>query len=165
MRTRDRLFDKLGGTRRRLAKVAVVAVGLGMFAGAGLSGALAQDDEAVVVGGGEAAVSAEALAESILAEIFAQLELPTAGTGAVEADMPTGGTGVFDIDTPTGGSGVFEIDVPTGGGDINVGGGMGGTIEVGGSSGGDISLGGGSDVSGGGGGSGSNSGTGSIPGY
>jgi hypothetical protein len=133
--------DERGWTRRRLAKAAVVALGVAAFGGAGLSGALAQDDSvADVFGSGGSGVVAEDLAESIIADVFA--------SGGIEFDDD-----LFVVDVPTGGTGVSG-----GGGDLNVGGNSGGTVTMGGGSSGGITVGGG--TSGGGSGSGSGGGTG-----
>ena len=129
-----------GWSRRRLAKAAVVALSVAAFGGAGLSGALAQDDSvADVFGSGGSGVIAEDLAESIIADVFA--------SGGIDFDDD-----LFVVDVPTGGTGV------SGGGDLNVGGNSGGTVTMGGGSSGGITVGGG--MSGGGSGSGSGGGTG-----
>lgn len=115
--------------RRRLARVAVLTVGLATLGAGGLSGALAQSDDAVVIGGegnGESGVFADGFPfpsglfdDEFLSDIFG-------------GDFP-------------GGSGAASGDAS--GGDINVGGSSGGNITLGG--GGDISIGGGSSGSGG----------------
>jgi hypothetical protein len=145
--------DLRGEARRRFARIAVAAIGVAAFGVAGLSGALAQDDDAgdvLATGtvGGTADISVPAmdiLGEDFWEEIFAGL-------------FPTGGTDEL-VTVPTGGSG----------GDINVGGAMGGEITVGSGGSGGLSISGPSTDSGsltiGGGTSGSNSGSGSDDGF
>jgi hypothetical protein len=135
--------EERGSFRRRLAKVAVVALGVAAFGGAGLSGALAQDDSvADVFGSGGSGVFGEDLAESIIADVFA--------SGGFDFDDD-----VFVVDVPTGGTGISG-----GSGDLNVGGNTGGSVTMGGGSSGGITIGGGVSGSGSGGGSGSGSGGG-----
>lgn len=97
-----------GRARRRLGMVASLALGVIMFGTIGLSGALAQDDDASV-----GIADADALVDSIIAEIFAEI------FGGEAATDEAAGTG----------------------GDINVGGSTGSTVTMGG--GGDVSIGGG----------------------
>jgi len=150
----DRKFggDLRGEARRRIAKIAVTAIGVAAVGVAGLSGALAQDDDAgdvfatgTVGGTAEASVPAlDILGEGFWEEIFGAL-FPADDTGGL-------------ISAPTGGSG-----------DMNVGGGMGGEITVGSGGSGGLSISGPVTDSGsltvGGGTSGSNSGSGSDDGF
>ena len=95
--------------RRSLARVTSLALGVAMFGTVGLSGALAQDDP------GAGSADAEAIVNSILAEVFAEI---------------------------FGGEVAAEDAAVSGGGDINVGGSTGSTVTMGGG-GGDVSIGGG----------------------
>jgi hypothetical protein len=130
-----------GWSRRRLAKVAVVAAGVVAFSGAGFTGALAQDDGVGnVFPSGASGVVAEDLAESIIADVFASND--------ISVDLGD----VFDDDVATGGTGI--------GGDLNVGGNTGGSVTMGGGSSGGITIGGGSGGTGGGAGTGGGGGAG-----
>ena len=95
--------------RRGLARVTSLALGLALFGTVGLSGVLAQDDP------GAGSADAEAIVNSILAEIFAE---------------------IFGGDVAT------DDAATTGGGDLNIGGSTGSTVTMGGG-GGDVSIGGG----------------------
>ena len=98
-----------GSARRRLAKVTSLALGIAMFGTVGLSGALAQDED-VSVG----VADAEAIVNSILAEVFAEI---------------------------FGGDVAADDAAASGGGNINTGGSSGSTVTMGGGS--DVSIGGG----------------------
>ena len=101
-----------GRARRGLAKVTCLALGLAMFGTVGLSGTLAQEED-VSVG----IADAEALVNSILAEVFGEIF----GGGAVEDDAADTGAG----DLITGGSTGSTVTMGDGGG-ISIGGGTSG---------------------------------------
>jgi hypothetical protein len=113
--TEVRESDGNGRAWPTLAKLTGLALGVGLFGMVGLSGTLAQDDDATA-----GTVDADALVESIIADIFA---------------------GIFG-----GGAGDDDAAVP--GGDMNVGGNTGGNVTMGGSMGGGITIGGSSGGSG-----------------
>jgi hypothetical protein len=129
----------------KVLRAVAIAGSFALAVGAGATGALAQEDDTVMVGAADAA-SAEALAEAILADVLEGLELPSGG--GLQIDVPT----IVD-------SGGNLMDGPQPG-DINVGGSSGGQIMVGGGMGGGVSLGGGSGGTGGGGGTGTGGGGG-----
>ncbi len=106
--------------RRRLVKIAALALGIAVFGAAGSTGALAQEDDGAVTATRGGTVVADDLIDAILADVFAT---------------------VF-------GAGATEDTGDVSGGDINVGGNVGGNITMGGSSGGGISIGGGNGGSG-----------------
>ena len=112
--------------RRRLVKVAGIALSIVAFGATGLSGTLAQqDDDAVSVSGGA----------SVFDDVFAG--------GVFDEDF------VSNILEEVFGSVASEDDSDvSGGGDINVGGNVGGNITMGGSSGGGITVGSGVDSDG-----------------
>jgi hypothetical protein len=99
-----------GRARSRLARVTSLALGIAMFGTVGLSGTLAQDEDASA-----GIVDAEALVESIIAGVFAE---------------------IFGDDVAADDAAV------SGGGDLNIGGSSGSTVTMGG--GGEVSMGGGS---------------------
>ncbi len=108
--------DGKGPVRRRLAKVASLALGLAMFGTIGLSGTLAQDDD--LAAGGDA----ESIVNAIIAEVFAE---------------------IFGGNTPADDSAVSGGDINVGGnmgGSVTMGGGSGGSVNMGGS-GGNITVG------------------------
>ena len=108
-----------GRARRRLGTVASLALGVVMFGTIGLSGALAQDDDASV-----GIADADALVNSIIAEIFG------GDVAADEAAVTDGG------DINVGGSTGSTVTMG-GGGDVSIGGGgSGGGVTVGDDSGG-----------------------------
>ncbi len=99
---------------RRRVKIAGLALGIAAFGGTGLSGTLAQQDDAVSISGGSSVVDDDFI-NSILAEVFANVF----------------GGGISD-----------DGDDDSGAGDINVGGNTGGSVTMGGSSGSGIAVGG-----------------------
>lgn len=121
---------------KKTLQAMAVAGGLALAIGANATGALAQQDDSGMTGP-TGTVSAEDLADAILAEVLAGIALPT--SGGLEIDVPTVAP---------------EGDMNVGGGNVNVGGNSGGGITVGGGSGGGTTVGGGTggDVSMGGGG-------------
>jgi hypothetical protein len=107
-----------GSARRRLTKVTSLALGLAMFGTVGLSGALAQDED-VSVG----IADAEAIVNSILAEVFAEI---FGGDVAADDAAASGGSNIN-----TGGSSGSTVTMG-GGGDVSIGGGgSGGGVTVG----------------------------------
>lgn len=113
---------------RRMAKAALIAVGVGALSVTSLSGALAQDgDSSVIFGEG--------------------WPFPAGGSELIVDDWP-----FPNIPAPGSGGGT-SVEDGSSGGDINVGGSQGGSITMGGGTGG-ISIGGGTGGSGSGGGSG-----------
>jgi hypothetical protein len=115
-------------TRRRLARIAVVGAAIVAFGAAGISGALAQDDD-----------------------IFGDdWPFPSGGAGIFGDDwpFPTGGTG-GDINVGGGSGGTITVG-SGGSGDISIGGVTGGIDISGGNSGSGSGGGGGNSGSGGG---------------
>jgi hypothetical protein len=106
-----------GRARRCLAKVASLALGIALFGTVGLSGALAQDEDASA-----GIVDAEALVENIIAEVFAEIF----GGAVVEDEAAVSGGGNLDVGGSTGST------VTMGGGEVSMGGGSSGGITVGG---------------------------------
>ena len=110
----------------KVFRAVAIAGSVALAAGAGATGVLAQADDAVVVAPAET-VSAEELAEAILAEVLQGLS----------------DSGGLAIDVPTVGESGGTVSDTSSGGDFNVGGSSGGQIMVGGGMGGGVSLGGG----------------------
>ena len=110
--------DGTGRPRRGLAKVTSLALGIAMFGTVGLSGALAQDED-VSVG----IADAEALVNSIIAEVFAEIF----GGDVAADDAAVSGGGNIN----TGGSTGSTVTMGGGGGDVSIGGGSGGGVTVG----------------------------------
>src|SRR5918993_5311715 len=108
-----------GSARRRLTKVASLALGIAMFGTVGLSGALAQDED-VSVG----IADAEAIVNSILEEVFAEIF----GGDVAADDAASSGGGNIN----TGGSGGGPRPAGGGGGVLLGGGGGGGGATGGG---------------------------------
>ena len=115
---RGRDGARQGIARRRLTKVTSLALGIAMFGTVGLSGALAQDED-VSVG----IADAEAIVNSILAEVFAEI---FGGEVAADDAAASGGGNIN-----TGGSGGSTVTMGGGGGDVSIGGGSGGGVTVG----------------------------------
>ena len=107
--------------RRGLARVTSLALGVAMVGTVGLSGALAQDDP------GAGSADAEAIVNSILAEVVAEIF----GGDVATDDAATGGG-----DINVGGSTGSTVTMGGGGGDVSIGGGSGGGVTVGDDSGG-----------------------------
>jgi len=108
--------------RRRLAKVASLALGIAIFGTVGLSGTLAQEEDASA-----GIADAEAIVNSIIAQVFA--EIFGGDVAADEATVSGGG------DINVGGSTGSTVTMG-GGGDISIGGGSSGGVTVGDDSGG-----------------------------
>ena len=108
--TRGRDGTRRSCVRGRLAKVTSLALGVAMFGTVGLSGTLAQDDDA---SGGIA--DAETLVESIIADIFADLF----GGGIVADDAVVSGGGDLNIGGSSGST-------------VSMGGGSSGGVTMGG---------------------------------
>jgi hypothetical protein len=100
-----------GPVRRRLARVASLALGLAMFGTVGLSGTLAQDD---AVASGDAESIVNAIIEQVWAEIF--------GAGAPADDAAVSSGGDLNMGGSTGGT-------------VTMGGGDSGSVNMGGSGG------------------------------
>ena len=101
-----------GRSRRRLSQVTGLALGVALLGTIGLSGTLAQDDNAA------AGVDAESIANNIIQQVFAEIF----------------GGGVVDDSTVSGGG-----DINVGGnmgGSVTMGSGGGGSVNMGGSGGG-----------------------------
>jgi len=113
--------DRQGWLRRRLAQVTGLALGIAMLGTIGLSGTLAQDDD--VAAGGDA----ESIANSIIAQVFAEIF----GGGVVDDATVSGGG-----DLNLGGSSGSSVTMGGGGGSVNMGGGSGGSVTMGDDSGG-----------------------------
>jgi hypothetical protein len=108
-----------GSARRRLTTVTSLALGIAMFGTVGLSGALAQDED-VSVG----VADAEAIVNSILAEVFAEIF----GGDVAADDAAVSGGGNIN----TGGTSGSTVTMGGGGGDVSIGGGdSGGGVMVG----------------------------------
>jgi hypothetical protein len=120
MRAHD--SDGKGRARRRLSQVTSLALGIVMFGTVGLSGTLAQDEDATV-----GITDAETMVDAIIAEIFAQIF-----GGDVADDAVVSGGGDLNIGGSTGST------VTMGGGsDVSIGGGgSGGGVTMGGNYGG-----------------------------
>jgi hypothetical protein len=112
--------DGRGRARRWLARVARLALGVAIFGTVGLTGTLAQDDDASA-----GIANAETIVDSIIAEIFGELF----GAGVADDDAAVSGGGDLNI----GGSSGSTVTMGGGGGDISIGGGSGG-VTVGDSS-------------------------------
>jgi hypothetical protein len=110
--------DGHGRARHWLARVASLALGIAMLGTVGLSGTLAQEED-VTVG----ITDAEALVDSIIAEVFAAI---------------------------FGGDVAADDAAVSGGGDLSVGGSSGSTVTMGGGSSGSVTMGGGVTVDDGG---------------
>ena len=111
--------DGKGRARRRLSKVASLALGIAMFGTVGLSGTLAQDD-GVTVG----TADADTMVDNIIAQIFAEIF-----GGDVAAD-----------DAAVSGGGDINVGGNMGS-NVTMGGGSGGSVNMGGGSGGSVSMG------------------------
>ena len=83
-----------GRARRRLTKVASLALGIAMLGTIGLSGTLAQDD------GVAAGADAEAIVNSIIQQVFAEIF----GGGGVVDDAAVSGGGDINVGGNMGGS-------------------------------------------------------------
>jgi hypothetical protein len=114
--------DGKARARRRLTKVASLALGLAMFGTVGLSGTLAQDDAAV------GTADAESIVNSIIEQVFAEIF----GAGVVVDDATVSSDGDMNL----GGSTGSTVTMGGGGGVTMGGGSSGGGVTVGDDSGG-----------------------------
>ena len=98
--------DGKGRVRRRLTKVASLALGLAMFGTVGLSGTLAQDDDVA------AADDAESIVNAIIAQVFADIfgDAVVDDDAAVSGDLNMGGTTGSTVTMGGGGGGVTVGD-------------------------------------------------------
>jgi hypothetical protein len=103
--------DSTGRARRRLSQVASLGLGLAMFGTVGLSGTLAQDDNAMA--GGDTGSIVNSIIEQVFAQIF--------GGGVVTDDAAVSAGGNLDM----GGSSGSTVTMGGGGGNVNMSGGGG----------------------------------------
>lgn len=111
---RTQVSRGIGATPRRVAKIVVVALGIAAFGAAGLSGALAQQDDGIF---GD------------------DWPFPSGGSGIFGDDwpFPSGGSGGSGGDINVGGSTGSNITMGGSGGGISIGGGNSGSGSGGGS--------------------------------